>query len=243
MSLDHAILTPAERDELSVTALSRHQLEEHFRDLKQQHEVASLGTWIFLATEVMFFGTAFLAVYVYHYLHPRPFEAASARLSWEIGALNTIVLLISSLTIVLAVHYAKHGDQRRVVRYLGLTALLGCAFLGFKALEYYLDYRENLIPNWRFDDAEWQREGFNYDQVQNVKLFLVFYWVMTGLHGLHVAIGIAAVLIMLLLARNGYFSSQYYSPVDVTALYWHFVDVVWIFLLPTLYLLGRHAGG
>src|SRR4051794_33203348 len=103
MSLDHAILTPAERDELQLTALNRHQLEEHFRDLGQQHEAASLGIWIFLATEVMFFGVLFLGVYVYHYLYPEPFEAASARLSWEIGGLNTIVLLISSLTIVLAV--------------------------------------------------------------------------------------------------------------------------------------------
>ena len=147
-----------------------------------------------------------------------------------IGGTNTLVLLLSSLTIVLAVHYAKLAQRKRIV-----------VFLGFKALEYYLDYRENLIPGWRFVDAEWvSRDGLHPDQVPHVKLFLFLYWVMTGLHAIHVTIGICAVLVMLVLASKGYFSPVYYSPVDVTALYWHFVDIVWIFLLPTLYLLGIH---
>lgn len=242
MSPDHAILTPAERDEIDLTVLKRHLLEEQYRDLDHQHGTAVLGMWVFLATEVLFFGTLFLGVYVYHYLHTEAFEHASAKLVWEIGGINTLVLLVSSLTIVLALHHAKHGDQRRTVRYLDVTVALGIVFLVLKGLEYYLDYRDNLIPGFKFDEGEWMADGLNLDQVQHVKQFLIFYWVMTGFHALHVALGIAAVTIMRALARSGYFSPAYYSPLDVTALYWHFVDIVWIFLLPTLYLLGQHSG-
>ena len=161
-----------------------------------------------------------------------------------IGGTNTLVLLLSSLTIVLAVHYARLAQRKRIVVFLGLTALLGLCFLGLKALEYYLDYRENLIPGWRFEPSEWvARDGLRPDQVPQVKLFLFLYWVMTGFHALHVTIGICAVLVILALARSGRFSATYYAPVDVTALYWHFVDIVWIFLLPTLYLLGTHHVG
>src|SRR5581483_11733541 len=115
--------------------------------------------------------------------------------------------------------------------YLLLTAGLGIVFLCLKGLEYYLDYRENLIPGWKFDPAEWvSRDGLRPDQVPHVQLFLLFYWIMTGLHGLHVIIGIGVVLTMYFLARRGAFTPAYYTPVDVTGLYWHFVDTVWIFL-------------
>ena len=125
---------------------------------------------------------------------------------------------------------------------LALTAPLGVCFLCLKGLEYYIDYRDNLIPGWKFDDNEWvTKEGLTADQVPHVKLFLLFYWIMTGLHALHVTIGIGAVAVMFILAWKGHFSPDYYSPVDVTALYWHFVDTVWIFLLPMLYLLGTHS--
>jgi cytochrome c oxidase subunit 3 len=234
-------LTPGERAELDRTALVRHRLEEQFADLGQQHETAALGMWVFLATEVLFFGTLFLGVGVYHYRYPVAFERASEKLNWAIGGLNTVVLLVSSLSMVLAVHYARVGRRERVVAFLTLTALLGVCFLGLKGREYYLDYRDNLIPGWRFDDGEWVREGLSPDQVPHVKLFFLFYWIMTGTHGLHVIIGIGVVAVMAVLAWRGRFSPVYYTPVDVTGLYWHFVDVVWIFLLPMLYLLGTHT--
>jgi cytochrome c oxidase subunit 3 len=157
---------------------------------------------------------------------------------------------------VLAVHYAKLGQRPRVVLYLVLTASLGLGFLVFKGFEYYSDYRDNLIPGWRFDDAEWmdpryrppgeaapaeQKANLRPDQVPHVQLFLLFYWIMTGLHAVHVTLGIIAVTVMAVLAHRGVFDRHYYSPVDVTALYWHFVDTVWIFLLPMLYLLGTHT--
>jgi cytochrome c oxidase subunit 3 len=242
MSVDHAVLTDEERDELELTALVRHRLEPQFRDLEQQHEVSALGMWVFLATEVLFFGTLFLGVAVYRSVYPDAFEKASEKLNWIIGGTNTVVLLVSSLFMVLAVHYAKLGQRKWVVTYLVLTAMLGVCFLCLKGLEYYIDYRDNLIPGWKFDDNEWiTKEGLRAEQVPQVKLFLLFYWIMTGFHALHVTIGITVVAIMAWLAWRGMFNSTYYSPVDVTALYWHFVDIVWIFLLPMLYLLGTRT--
>jgi cytochrome c oxidase subunit 3 len=198
--------------------------------------------WVFLATEVMFFGAIFLALAVYRYLFPLEFEKASERLEWIIGGTNTIVLLLSSFTIVMAVHHAQLGDSKKIARYLAATAALGCLFLVFKGVEYYLDYRENLIPGWRFDPQEWiDRDKLTSEQVEHVKLFLVFYWIMTLIHGLHVLIGIVAVLVIMALAARRHFSAVYYTPVEALALYWHFVDIVWIFLLPMLYLLGTHT--
>ncbi len=242
MSPDNVILTPAERDELELTALVRHRLEEQYRDLEQQQEVAALGMWVFLATEVLFFGTLFLGVYVYRFQYGQAFEKGTEKLNWIIGGINTIVLLVSSLFMALGVHAARLGRRKQVVRWLLLTATLGVLFLCLKGLEYYMDYRDNLIPGWKFDNKEWvEKEGLSPSQVPHVKLFLLFYWIMTGLHALHVTIGVAVVLVVAWLAQRGHFSAAYYSPVDVTGLYWHFVDIVWIFLLPTLYLSGTHT--
>jgi cytochrome c oxidase subunit 3 len=241
MNPDNPILTPAEHAELGDTVLVRHRLEEQYENLDQQQHAAALGMWVFLATEVMFFGALFLSVGVYRFIYEEAVEKASSRLNWIIGGTNTVVLLLSSLTMVLAVHYAKASRRKQQVIFLGLTALLGLAFLCLKGLEYYTDYRDNLIPGWRFDNTEWTtQEHLRPDQVPHVKLFLLLYWIMTGTHALHVTIGICAVSVMLVLAWKGYFDSTYYSPVDVTGLYWHFVDIVWIFLLPTLYLIGTH---
>jgi cytochrome c oxidase subunit III len=242
MSSERDLLTTDERAELELTFLGFKRLEEQYENLEQQHEVAALGMWVFLATEVMFFGTLFLGLGAYLFLYHEAFEKASEKLNWIIGGINTVVLLVSSLFMVLAVHAAKLGKQKHIVIYLILTALLGVCFLCLKGFEYYTDYRDNLIPGWRFDPAEWvDKEGLRPEQVPHVKLFLMFYWIMTGLHGLHVTIGIGAVSVMAVLAHRGKFTPDYYSPVDVTALYWHFVDTVWIFLLPMLYLLGTHT--
>jgi cytochrome c oxidase subunit 3 len=242
MSPDNSVLTPEERDTLELTALVRHRLEEQYENLDQQHECAALGMWVFLATEVLFFGTLFLSLGVYRHMYPDAFEKASEKLNWIIGGANTVVLLVSSLFMALAIHSAKHGRQRRVLWFLALTAALGLVFLVLKALEYYIDYREYLIPGWRFKPDEWvTRDRLRPDQVPHVQLFLLFYWIMTGIHALHMIIGIGAVLVMAVLTRRGHFSPEYYSPLDVTGLYWHFVDTVWIFLLPMLYLLGTHT--
>ncbi len=243
MNLENAILTPEERAELrELTVLGHQAPAEQYEDLAQQHSAASLGMWVFLATEVLFFGTLFLGLFVYRHAYPVEFEAASGRLSLVIGGTNTIVLLISSLMMVLAIHYARLGDRRRILTFLALTMLLGLTFLALKAVEYSIDFRDNLVPGWRFEESEWiNRDGLTPGQAPHVKLFLVFYWVMTGLHALHMIIGIAAVAVMFVWAKQGYFTPDYYYPLDVTGLYWHFVDTVWIFLLPSLYLLSTHT--
>jgi cytochrome c oxidase subunit 3 len=242
MSREDSFLTADIGDMFKHTAMSRHPLEEHFRDFEHQTETARLGMWLFLATEVMFFGALFLTVGVYRYQYTDAFEKASERLNWQIGGINTLVLLISSFTMVMAVHYSRLGEQRKLVRYLLLTAALGAVFLVFKGIEYYIDYRENLIPGWRFEPSEWVGQGgLSINQVSQVQLFLMMYFIMTAIHALHLTIGIIIVLILAALAARGRFTSQYNTPIDVTGLYWHFVDIVWIFLLPMLYLSGTHS--
>jgi cytochrome c oxidase subunit 3 len=240
MISEPSILTPEERDELAETVVVRHRLEEQYRDLEQQSETAALGMWVFLGTEVLFFGALFLGVSAYMYQYSKAFEKASEHLNWPIGGINMAVLVTSSLMMALAVHHAQLGQRKPLVLFLVLTALLGLAFLVLKGIEYYFDIGEKLIPSLSFDPNEWTRLGVNPDQVQ---LFLLFYWIMTGLHALHVAIGVGVVLTIAVLAWRGHFSRVYYSPVDVTGLYWHFVDVVWIFLYPFLYLTCTHTAG
>lgn len=234
-------LTPQEKSQsLEHTIFSHQTLEEQYENLDQQHKAAAHGMWVFLATEVMFFGTLFMSVGVYRLLYPDACQVASQSLNWIIGGINTLVLLVSSFTIVMAVHYASEVKQKQIITFLIFTALLGTCFLCLKGLEYYIDFKESLVPGIKFDNNEWLNKGLRPDQVPHVKLFLFLYWVMTGLHGLHVTIGIVAVIVMAVLAKRGRFAAGYYAPLDVTALYWHFVDIVWIFLLPTLYLLGTH---
>jgi cytochrome c oxidase subunit 3 len=242
MSPEQTLLTPDERAELELTVLAGRVPDEQYVDAAHQQGSASLGMWIFLATEVLFFGTMFLGLFTYRHYYAMEFEAASRHLNFVIGGANTVVLLVSSVMMVLAVHSASTGHNGRVQVFLALTALLGAMFLGFKAFEYVLDFRDNLVPGACFDDAEWvSRDGLTPGQVPHVKLFLIFYWVMTGLHAVHMTIGIGAVAAMFVMARRGHFSPEYYAPLDVTGLYWHFVDMVWIFLLPSLYLLGTHT--
>jgi cytochrome c oxidase subunit 3 len=210
-------------------------LAHHFRDLGQQHEVQTLGMWLFLATELMVFGALFTGYTVYRASYPHEFEAASGKLNIYFGGVNTVVLLTSSLTMALAVHAASARQRRAATWLLVATAVLGTAFLVIKGFEYAGDYHDKLIPNLAFDDSVWEREGLN---PQHVKLFLMFYYIMTGLHAIHLTIGIGYIGILALLAGRGNYTEGYYAPVEVGGLYWHFVDVVWIFVLPLLYLIG-----
>jgi cytochrome c oxidase subunit 3 len=220
-------------------------LAHHFENLEQQREAATLGMWLFLATELMLFGGLFLGYTIYRLAYPNEWAAASHALNVVIGGINTLVLLTSSLTMALAVHAAQLGHRQRLVLCLGLTALLGAAFLGIKAYEYYVDYVERLMPPGWFDPADWRHggehaphtEGVHLDP-QKVKLFYMFYYIMTGIHAVHLIIGIAIMLVLMMLARRDSFSPLYYEPVEVGGLYWHFVDVIWIFLLPLLYLVA-----
>jgi cytochrome c oxidase subunit III len=212
-------------------------LWHHYEDLDQQREANVLGMWVFLATELLIFGALFTGYTVYRIQYAPSFEDASSRLNLVIGAVNTVVLLTSSLTMALSVRAAQLGQRRALVVCLLLTALFGAAFMGFKAVEYYEDYRDKLVPGLAFDAEEWRHGNVN---PENVQLFLMFYYIMTGLHAVHLTLGIGIVLALAVLAGRGAFSPQWYAPVDIWGLYWHFVDIVWIFLLPLLYLIGTH---
>ncbi len=204
-----------------------------FDDAEQQRGAAELGMWIFLATEVMFFGGMFTAFTAYRWLYPAAFAHASRHLDVLLGGTNTIVLIGSSLTMVLAVHGARVGHRRMLLVCLALTMCLGSVFLGIKAIEWGHKWEDGLVPGLRFTltgaDAGPQ------------ELFFFLYFAMTGVHALHLIIGIGVVGVILALAWRGHYSSAYHNPVEVTGLYWHFVDIVWIFLLPMLYLIGRHG--
>jgi cytochrome c oxidase subunit 3 len=204
-----------------------------FDDAVQQVEASTLGMWIFLVTEIMFFGGLFVGYAVYRTAYPEAFAEGSHHLNVVLGSLNTVVLIGSSLTMVLAVHAAQADKRQRITGFLLLTVLLGAVFLGIKALEYAHKFEEHLVPGSGF-----LAEGPHAAQVQ---LFMSFYFGMTGMHALHMVVGIGLLTLLALQAWRGRFTSAYHTPVEMLGLYWHFVDIVWIFLFPLLYLLGRHA--
>jgi len=206
-------------------------IADQFDDIEQQHDSASLGMWIFLATEVMFFGGMFLGYSVYRGMYSKAYAEASRHLDVLLGGINTGVLLFSSLTMALGVRAAQLGGRRTVVLFLLATMALGSVFLGIKALEYYHKYEEHLIPGNHFE--------FSEPNKKHAQIFFSFYFVMTGMHALHMVIGIGIMLILITLTLKKRFSAEYYFPIEMAGLYWHFVDIVWVFLFPLLYLVDR----
>jgi cytochrome c oxidase subunit III len=203
-----------------------------FDDMAQQHSADSLGMWAFLLTEVMFFGGLFLGYTVYRWAYPQAFAEASHHLDVWLGSINTAVLIASSLSMALAVHSAQTNERRGLIRFLLLTVLLGLVFLGIKGTEYLHKFEEHLIPGANF--------AYPGPHAHQVQLFFSFYFGMTGLHAFHMIVGIGLLAALVWQAGRGRFSADYNAPVELIGLYWHFVDIVWIFLFPLLYLLGRH---
>jgi cytochrome c oxidase subunit 3 len=204
---------------------------EQFDSAEQQRAAATLGMWVFLSTEVLFFGGLFSAYVVGRVLYPEAFAAASRHTDVVIGTVNTAVLLTSSLTMALAVRASWLGRQRAVTWLLLATLMLGLVFLGLKAVEYTKDYHEHLVPalNFAVDDP---REA-------QIKLFFILYFLTTGLHAIHLTVGVGVVATLIVMNVRGRFSKAYHTPVEIAGLYWHFVDIVWIFLYPLLYLVSR----
>jgi cytochrome c oxidase subunit 3 len=207
-------------------------LAHHFDDVAQQHEAASLGMWVFLLTEIMFFGGMFTGYTVYRLAYPEAFAAASHHLDVLLGSINTAVLICSSLTMALAIHGAQMGKRQVLVGFLLLTMLLGAVFLGIKAIEYAHKFAEHHVPG----------SGFHFEgpHAGPAQLFFSLYFAMTGMHAVHMLIGLGLLAVLVWQARRDRYSSDYHTPVELVGLYWHFVDIVWIFLFPLLYLLGRH---
>lgn len=202
-----------------------------FDDAAQQRTASDLGMWVFLATEVLFFGVLFVAYTATRLHDPQAFAIASRLTNITLGSINTGVLLTSSLTMALAVRATKLGLQRASVGLLCTTALLGVAFLGIKFTEYALDWHEHLVPVLDF-----AHEGPHAGGVEN---FFYLYFFMTGLHSIHMIVGIATVAVVAVMTIRRHFSPDYFTPVELTGLYWHLVDIVWIFLYPLLYLVSR----
>lgn len=206
--------------------------EPQYAELAQQDETAQFGIWAFLATETLFFGALLLDYLVLRHAYPTGFAEAGRETKIVIGTVNTALLLTSSATMAWAAHAAETGHRRMLTGLLATTAAFGIAFLALKGIEYFEEYQERLVPGLNFDSARGSA----------VELFYFLYFMLTGVHALHLSIGIAVVCIMIMRARRGEFSPRYYTPVEVTALYWHFVDFVWIFLYPLIYLNGRSSG-
>ena len=205
-------------------------LAHQFEDLEQQHEAGTLGMWAFLITEIMFFGGLFLGFALYRGKFHDAFNAAAHHLDIKLGAFNTAVLIASSLTMVLAVHAAQTARRNLIILFLILTMILGGVFLGVKYVEYSHKFHEHHVPG-----ASFQWDGPDRGHAQ---MFFVFYFAMTGMHAIHMVVGIGIMLVITGMAYKGRFTPVHYAPVEISGLYWHFVDIVWIFLFPLLYLLG-----
>lgn len=208
-------------------------LQHHFDSYEQQQEASYFGMWLFLAQEIMFFGGLFTAYIVYRTAHPEAFAIGSHELDIRLGAINTAVLIGSSLTMALAVWAAQKGSRKLLVAFIIGTILLGGVFLGIKKVEYEHKWHEHHFPGPSF-----QWEG---PEAPHVEMFFNLYFAMTGLHALHMVVGMAIMLVMIPLAWRGTWTTDNHNFVEGMGLYWHFVDIVWIFLFPLLYLLGRNG--
>jgi len=217
-------------------------LLHHFAEPQQQRDAASLGMWVFLATEVMFFGGLFCAYLVYRLWYFGDFGAASKTLSLRLGATNTAVLICSSLTVVFAVWAAQTGRRAMLIANLVLTLILGLVFLGIKGIEYHDKFVENHVPGASFSFENVPIPGHPDQQAtpRHAQIFFALYFIMTGLHALHMIVGIGIFVWLLVMAWKGRFTPEYNTPVEIGGLYWHFVDIIWIYLFPLLYLIDRH---
>lgn len=276
-------------------------LQHQFDNMEQQREAGSIGMWAFLVQEVMFFGGLFMAYLLYRSTYPMAFAAGSNHLDVKWGFINTLVLIVSSLTMALAVYYSQVGNQKLLCAFIVATMCFGSVFLGVKAIEYKDKYDHGLIPfqvggmKFTWNESQWHgakergetippevlklltheggseadskeeasfpiypgdkklfeehgtaKEKKLYEDAETwqrkVQLFYWIYFAMTGLHALHMVVGLGIMSWLLWMAWKGSYGPEYHSPVEISGLYWHFVDIVWIFLFPLLYLLGRHFG-
>jgi cytochrome c oxidase subunit 3 len=218
--------------EVTVTGSELLELREQFANPEQQRETSTIGMWTFIITEVMMFGGLFTAFTVYRLSAPAAFNAGSKEMEIVLGAINTALLLLSSFTMSVAVHSGAVNKAKLVGIFLVITIILGAVFLGIKFTEYYLHYQDHKVPGIWFEDYS--------PYARKVQMFFVFYFIMTGLHAIHMTIGIGILLVMLYRTFLGSFSSSYHTALDLAGVYWSFVDVIWIFLYAIFYIPGLH---
>lgn len=218
-------------------------LQHQFEDLPQQRESYALGMWLFLCTELMMFGGLFFAYSLYRGMYPGAYHYGSGHLNITLGTANTFVLLFSSFTMAMAVRSAQLKSRGNSALYLTITWLLGAAFIGIKAIEWTHDFHIGLVPSlaWFWFDvhpaeaARLAAEGIGANQVM---MYFVIYFCMTGLHAIHMLIGLGLVGYFIYLTLKGHFLGGNDQPVEILGLYWHLVDIIWIFLFPLLYLIA-----
>ena len=205
-------------------------LYEHFSDIEQQRESSTAGIWVFIGSEIMFFGVLILAFSVYRFSYAQAFSDGAQELNAVLGAVNTVILFTSGLTMSLAAATNKMGGKFPTIFLLLATAVLGTVFLVIKGIEYHDDWSKGLFPG----------EGFHWSESDSpqVQLFFVLYFIMTGFHALHLVVGIGLIVVMSWLVLSGWIHKEHFMPLEVAGIYWHFVDMVWIFLFTLLYLLG-----
>lgn len=205
-------------------------LAHHFRDMDLQFQASKLGIWLFLCTEILMFGGLFVGYIIFHNLYPEMFAEGATFLDWRLGAVNTVVLLVSSFTMALGIHYAQTNRPDKSFNALAVTLACGFIFMGIKYFEYAHKINLGLNPGELFT--------FGEAATSNLALYFSFYFLMTGLHGSHVLIGMGLIVWVMIRTKRGEFNSNYYIPVEGTGLFWHLVDLIWIYLFPLLYLVG-----
>ena len=217
--------------------MSSPALKHYFVHLDQQFDAAKMGMWLFLVTEILLFSGMFVAYAVYRSWHPEVFAHASELLDWRLGALNTVVLLASSLTVALAIHFVQKGEKEKVVVLLILTLLCAAVFMVVKYFEYSGKFSHGVFPGAGYD-PHGVVAGHDYAEydIPFAPQFFSIYFVMTGIHGVHVLVGMGIFAWLVTRVIRGHFTPQWYTPVELTGLYWHLVDIIWIFLFPLLYL-------
>ena len=217
-------------------------LLHHFATEEQQRDASNFGMWIFLATEVMFFGGLFCSYLIYRRLYFGDFGAASKSINAALGGTNTAVLICSSLTVVLAIWAAQTARRGLMLAMLALTMLFGLAFLGIKGIEYKDKFEEHHVPgaSFSFQNVPIPGHPDQYANPQHAQIFFALYFIMTGLHALHMVVGLGIFTWLFIMAWKGRFTPEYHTPLEIGGLYWHFVDIVWIYLFPLLYLIDRH---
>ncbi|MAE72587.1 MAG: cytochrome C oxidase subunit III [Bdellovibrionaceae bacterium] len=215
----------------SVSSTEHHHAH-HFNSAEHEFDASMLGIWLFLCTEILMFGGLFVAFFIYHAKYPEVFAAGAATLDWKLGALNTIILLISSYTMAMGIHSCQTNKGKKAFNYLAVTFVCGLGFMVIKAIEYSGKIGHGFLPGKFFHPHDATFEAANQ------ALYYSFYFMMTGLHGLHVIIGMGLIAWVAIRAKRGDFSSKFYTPVEGVGLFWHLVDLVWIYLFPLLYLVG-----
>ncbi len=220
---------------MSTAKAAHPKLQHHFVSMEQQFDASKFGMWLFLVTEILLFSGMFVAYTVYRVWHPEVFEALSTALDWRLGGVNTLVLLASSFTVALSIHHIQNDNQRAMVINILLTILFAGVFMFIKYLEYSGKFSHGVFPGEAY--APFGDHYGHYADVPYAPQFFSIYFVMTGIHGVHVLIGMGVFAWIAIKGSQGLFSSEYYTPVELTGLYWHLVDIIWIFLFPLLYLI------